>query len=109
MPRKGVAQVQNGGGIQGQVVGDNYVAPIGIIFCVVVIPAAGEDIGSGEGQLGIGKAREDALPLALGPIHAHVEPTRLVRVHARQAEIVRDFGRCRIAGGRAGEITFGVL
>src|SRR5271165_2125522 len=48
VPRKGIAQVQDRGGIERKVVSQKKVAPVGRVLGIVGVPATGEDIGSGE-------------------------------------------------------------
>src|SRR5208282_2593708 len=93
MPRKGITQIQNSGGIEGQVVGQDNVARVGCVLGMVEIPAAGENVGRGEDQLVIGKAGEEALPLTFSPVDAHIEPVRVEWIEAGQSEIIRDVSR----------------
>ena len=60
-----------------RVVGQQDVAPVGHVLGIVRVPSAVKDVGGREEQPVIGKPGEDALLLALGPIHADVEPVRM--------------------------------
>ncbi len=46
--RKGVTQIQDGGGIQGQVIRDENIAPVSGVLGIVGVPSAGENVGGGE-------------------------------------------------------------
>src|ERR1700677_4280458 len=105
MPGEGVPQIHYGGGIERQIVGYEDVATVSDVFRIVRIPSAGKDIGLGEDKFVIGKAGEDVLPVALGPIQSNVESVRLVWVQSGLTVIVLNIGGCRITGCRAGEIT----
>ena len=48
MAGKGIAQIQDGGGIEGQVVGEENIAAVGSVLGIVEVPPAGKDVGGGE-------------------------------------------------------------
>jgi len=94
MPRKGIAQIQHGAGIERQVVSHDNVARVGCVLSMVEIPTTRKNVRRGEDQLVIGKAREEALPFTFSPIDAHIEAVCVERIQARQAEIIADVS-CR--------------
>ena len=76
--REGVAQLQDGGGVEGVVVADDEIASVGDVLGVVQIPHVVEGVDAGGEEPVEGEAAEDALLLALVPVDANVEFLRVV-------------------------------
>ena len=104
--RKRIAQLYEGRWVQGQVVAYDGVAPIGVVCGVTDVPPAGECISGGEGLAGKGKAAEEVLLFALGPIHPYVEPLCRIGVQAGETIIVHDISRCGITSRGRRQVAF---
>src|SRR5438045_8993052 len=98
MAYEGLAQLQNCGGAEREVVGEKKVAAIGDVLGVVQIPHVAKGIeGSGEETIE-GESAEDALLLALDPIHANIESMGVGRIQAGQIEVFPCSGGIGVAG-----------
>ena len=106
MADEGVAQLEDGGGIQGVVVGEEDVAAVGDVLGVVEVPHVAEGVEGGEQEVE-GEAAEDALLLAQGPVDADVELVRVVGIEAGLEEVEAEVVGGRVAVGA--EIALGHL
>ena len=86
--RERVAQLQKCRGAKRQVVGDQDVAAVGDVLRVVQVPHVAECVEGRDEEAVEGEAAEDALLLALRPIHADIETLRRGRIETGKKKIV---------------------
>ena len=107
MAREGVAQLEDGRERQPEVIADEDVAAVGDVLGIVQIPHVAKGVVGGIEQAVEGEAAEDALLLALNPIHADIEPLRRGGIEAGEVKIVdRAIGRS-IAGAVGIDVALG--
>src|ERR1700687_2714845 len=75
--RKGVAQLQDGGGTYGVVIANDEVTPVGDVLGVVGIPTVAKGVDARVEAAAIGEAGEEALLFAHVVLEASVESVRL--------------------------------
>lgn len=91
--RKGVAQLQDGRGIYGDVVPYEEVTPVGSILGLVLIPLVIEGVDPSLEQPVKGEAGEEALLFALVVVHANVESLRGYGVQTWKLKVVQVVAR----------------
>ena len=88
VPSEGVTQLQYGGLIDGVVVRQQGIAPVGNVLGIIQIPRIVEGVDTRSEKPIKGETAEDALLLAFVVIHANVKPLRGCGVHARDIQVV---------------------